>query len=238
MAGIKILTVICGVVCGAFVGLAFGFIGAMALGLWSQWANPNDASAGSVATVVILTAPLGAMMGAALGGLLVATRPRLFLMTVFPLAVVFVGWFITYSTLREMDRPRTYVVKVSGTHGAEFVGGTKVDGNLSSLKGNLPAEFEYDAMQVELAFALVNPKDSDRIAVEVLVDGTNPYRRSESKSGIHELFVSFGYAEWVGGTSYGGGGDMSPDHVAMLVEKNEMPPQGIGWSMLERNRER
>jgi MFS family permease len=232
----KPLVVILGVACGGVVGLALGILGAMALGIWSEWANPNDPSAGSVAIVVIATAPAGAMAGAVLGGLLISKRPRLFLMTVLPLAILLLGWYFTMSTLREMDRPRTFVVMLSGTSGAEYVGGTRVDGQLSKLRGKLPASFEYEAKEVELAFALVDPKDGEKIAVEVFVDGTNPHRRSESTSGIHELFVIFGYAEWAGGTSYCGGGDMSPENVAILVKNNEMPPEGIGWSIIKRNR--
>ena len=60
----KVPAVIFGVLCGAFVGFVFGILGAMGLGLWSKWASPDDPSAGSVAIVVIATAPLGAMMGA------------------------------------------------------------------------------------------------------------------------------------------------------------------------------
>lgn len=57
----KPLAVILGVVCGLVVGLALGILGAMALGIWPKWANPSDPSAGSVAIVVIATAPAGAL---------------------------------------------------------------------------------------------------------------------------------------------------------------------------------
>lgn len=115
-------------------------------------------------------------------------------------------------------------------------GSQEVDGRLNKLKGKLPATFEYKANEVELAFALANPKGSEQIAVQAFVDGTKPRRRSESKSGIHELFVSFGYAEWAGGTLYCGGGDMSPENVAILVKNSEMPPEGIGWSIIKRTK--
>jgi hypothetical protein len=95
----KAITIIFGVVCGAFVGFVLGILGAMALGIWSKWASPNDLSAGSVAIVVIWTAPAGAIHGAVLGGLFIASRPRLFLWTVLPLAIVFLALQITFSIL-------------------------------------------------------------------------------------------------------------------------------------------
>lgn len=166
-------------------------------------------------------------MGAVLGGLLIAKRPRLFLPTALSIGILFLGFHLTFSTLREMDRPRNYVVRVSDRTGADFVGGIIVDGKLTQLKGNLPAEFKYQAKQVELAFGLVHPKDGDKIAVEVFVNGTKLHR-SESIRGIHEQFDSFGYTEWAGGTSYVGGGDMSAEHVTLL-KQNAMPPKGKGW---------
>jgi hypothetical protein len=151
------------------------------------------------------------------------------LATFFPLATFFVAQQVTLSILRDKDRPRSYLVRVDGTTEAEFAGILRVDGEIHKVKGQLPAEFVHNALQVELAFALVNPRKGDRIKVHVFIDGTNPYSWSDSHSGIHEQFDSFGYAEWAGGTSYRRGGNLSPEDVSKLVKDHAMPPKGIMW---------
>ena len=51
------------VVVGAVVGTAAGVGVAVAVGLYGQWRYPNDPSAGSGAIIVMLTAPLGFLLG-------------------------------------------------------------------------------------------------------------------------------------------------------------------------------
>jgi hypothetical protein len=214
----KSLSVFLGVLCGAYVGLVFGFLGAMGLGLAFKWADPTDPSAGSIAILVIVTAPYGAIIGAVLGGLLVAKRPRLFLVTVLPLAVLFLGFQVATSALRSHDVPRTYVVKVTGKQGADFIGEVRTDGELHKLKGKLPAEFEYQALEVEFAFALPSAKEGEKIGFEILIDG-KPKRgwsgKGEGEKRVAAKYRSFGYSEsfgWFGGTSYWGGCDLLPEH--------------------------
>lgn len=210
----RTLVVIFGVVCGAYVGLGFGILGAMGLGLFSQWADPNDPSAASVAIVVIVTGPGGAMLGAALGGLFVAKRPRLFLATVLPLGVLFLGLHLTLSALRYHDVSRTYVLKVTGKQGEEFIGEVRVDGQLHKVKGNLPADFEFRALMVEFAFALPSAKQGEKIAIEVIIDG-KPWRggKQESEKRFAAKYQSFGYSETFGRISSWDRSDLLPEHI-------------------------
>ena len=55
------------VVGGGIVGTAAGVAVAMGVGAFSQWRLPNDPSAGSAAIIVMLTAPLGLLVGLAVG---------------------------------------------------------------------------------------------------------------------------------------------------------------------------
>lgn len=210
----RITLIFFGVGCGAFVGFALGVIGAIGLGYWSQWMHPEDASAGSVAIVVIGTAPGGAILGGVLGGVLIDKRPRLFLTTVIPLAVLFFGLHLTLEALRNHDVPRNYVLRVSGQQDEEFIGEVRVDGKLHKHKGRLPAEFEYQALTVELAFALPNAKDGERIAVEVLIDGRKQRGGKEHRERrIAAKYMSFGYSETFGGTSSSGECDLLLDYM-------------------------
>ena len=68
----RTMLILLGLVCGAVFGTVLGFAGAVGLGIFSQWQHPNDPSAGSVAIVVIATAPGGCMLGAAIGAGLAA----------------------------------------------------------------------------------------------------------------------------------------------------------------------
>ena len=54
-------------VAGAAVGGAGGFGVAMLVGLLGQWQHPNDPSAGSGAIIVMLTFPLGVLVGIVAG---------------------------------------------------------------------------------------------------------------------------------------------------------------------------
>jgi len=62
------------------------------------------------------------------------------------------------------------VVKVNEKQSEEFVGDVRVDGELHRVKGNLLAEFGYQALEVDFAFALLNAKESEKIGVEDLGD--------------------------------------------------------------------
>jgi hypothetical protein len=63
---------IIGLTCGAFAGFILGFVVAYAAGVLSAWATPDDPSAGSI---VIITAPGGAVLEAALGAFVGALLP-------------------------------------------------------------------------------------------------------------------------------------------------------------------
>lgn len=217
----KIVRVIFGVVCGAVAGLGLGVSAAVGLGLWSQWTNPGDPSAGSVAIVVIATAPMGILLGSVFGGLTIANRPRLFWCTILPLATFFVLLQATVSTLRDMDRPRHYVVDVKGTPGAAFVGIVSVDGEAQRLKGVIPANFEYDGSQMELAFVLEN-QNGDDLAVEVSANGKTVERAVKTQTGCHQSLKSFGYSEHFGGTS-GNWSRMSEEEAKDFLSDSIMP---------------
>jgi hypothetical protein len=219
------IKMIFGVACGAVVGLALGVVAAMALGLWSKWAHPDDPSAGSVAIVVIATGPAGAILGAILGGLAIASRPRLFLATFLPLAIVFIGLQATLSTLRRIDRPRNFLLEVGGTPAAGFVGVVSVDGNIQKLKGVTPARFEFKAFRLELALALAEQAGEGKIAVKASADGNDLETGTESQTGVQLRLESVGYCESFGGTSRTWQ-RMSSEEVDHLIEQQALPP---GW---------
>lgn len=212
----KAITVIFGVVCGAFVGFALGVAGPLGLGLLLN---------GFGVIAVLVTAPAGAILGAALGVLTIATRPRLFLATFLPLAILFIGFYYTYSTLREMDRPRNFVLEVSGAPGAEYTGVLLVDGNMQKLKGNIPAKFEFEAFRIELAVALVDPNGENNIAIKVSADGWDLHTGNESPIGIYLQLKSVGYSQVFGDTSWSWS-QMSGEEVDRLI-KDQMIPQGM-----------
>ena len=58
-----------GFVLGGVVGFIFGCCFGIGWGLLEKWMNPNDPSAGAVAIMVIVTAPLGCLAGAIAGTL-------------------------------------------------------------------------------------------------------------------------------------------------------------------------
>lgn len=216
------IKIILGVICGAFVGFGVGAAAAMALGLWSQWTHPDDPSAGSVAIVVIATAPLGAILGALLGGLTIAKRPRLFLSTFLPLAIFFVGAQLTLSTLQGMDRPRRFQLEVRGTPGAQYVGVVSVDGDVQELKGTIPATLDFDGLKMELAIALVSQERNGKIAVEASVDGHGLKTGTDSQTGIHQTLKSSGYSDTFGSTARFWS-RLSREEVDALIEDHQMP---------------
>jgi len=111
------------------------------------------------------------------------------------------------------------------------VGLVRADGELHKVEGIFPAEFEYEALHVDFAFALLEPKGGDKISIKVLVDGKPSWgimdrvaeseeerkvsKRSKDYDIIAATYKSFGYAEWAGGTSYEGGNDLR-EEVARL----------------------
>jgi len=54
-------------------------------------AKSKRKGAGSGAAIITATTPLGALIGAPLGGVIIANRPPLFLVIVLPLAILFLG---------------------------------------------------------------------------------------------------------------------------------------------------
>ena len=194
----------------------------MGVGYWSQITNPNDPSAGSVAIIVIATAPAGAMFGAVLGGLMIANRPRLFLATIVPLAVFFIGLYATVETLRKMDRPRTFVLEVTGTPGAMYVGVVSIDGDVLLKHGPLPAKYEFEGFRLKSAFALRSPNGADSIAVKISADGNDLGTGTDSQTGVYQSLKSVGYSETFGGTSRTWH-RMTSEEVDRLIEDHAMP---------------
>ena len=58
-----------GIVAGGFLGAALGFGVAAGIGIYSQWQNPADPSAGSVAIIGIFTVPVGLFVGVLIGAI-------------------------------------------------------------------------------------------------------------------------------------------------------------------------
>lgn len=73
MRAIKILLATAG---GGFLGVVAGFAAAMALGLFFERMYPEDSTAGSIAIVVIFTAPVGGLFGAMVGAFVAAWLTR------------------------------------------------------------------------------------------------------------------------------------------------------------------
>lgn len=67
---LRVLIVIACAVIGGVIGLGGGFLLAMGVGWLSQIAHPDDPSAGSVAIIVIITAPVGLLGGVVAGSAL------------------------------------------------------------------------------------------------------------------------------------------------------------------------
>lgn len=205
----KVLAVLVGIVCGTIVGFFLGVLAAMSLGLLGKLSAPDDPSAGSLAIFVIATAPMGAICGAVAGGFMAVQRPRVFRWTILPLAILFIGLYVVLSTLRSWHMPRTYLIKVSGAVGEQFVGEVRVDGKINKLKGNLPAEFEYQALEMEVAFALPNARPGQKIRVEVYVDGQQKWTGNEEVEKRYAVkYKSIGYSETFGGTGFWGDCDL------------------------------
>jgi hypothetical protein len=149
----------------------------------------------------LICVPAAALVGAFVAGLTMANRPRLFLVTFLPLAILFLGFAIAGDVLRTMDRPRHFVMEVGGTEGANFVGTASVDGQVQKLKGIIPGKYEFDGFKVESIFALVNPDGKADIAVVALADGRSLSSGGTSQTGLRLDLSSFGYSEQWGGTS-------------------------------------
>jgi hypothetical protein len=213
----KILSVIFGIVCGGFVGAVLGFFPAACVDLLFRWANPDDPSDTGAWVLLFGTVPGGAVLGAVLGRHFITTRPQLFRVTILPLAILFVGLPLTHSALESIDVPRNYVLKVAGPQGADFIGEVRVDGQFHKLNGNLPAEFEYQALEVEFAFALPNAKEGEKIVVEVFIDGKKKWHvKEQSETRFAGKYKSFGYSDspavWpFGGTSVWSESDLLPE---------------------------
>jgi hypothetical protein len=142
------------------------------------------------------TVPLGATLGGVVGGILVTRRPRLFA----ALMALFAASHVAYHYLSNgINRPRSYVVKVTGDAGRPFVGRVMTDGDRLPLKGTLPASLEYRTVKLGLAIAPGDIYPGGPITVDVLVDGASQ-RHLGSEVGVKGDFRSVGYAEWVGRT--------------------------------------
>jgi hypothetical protein len=115
------------------------------------------------------------------------------------------------------------VLKVTGTQGADFIGEVRVDGQFHKLSGKLPAEFEYQALEVEFGFALPDAKEGETIGVQVLIDGreVRADRRHAAWAGRNNIkgrdrrfgkYKSVGFSELFGRTALWGESDLLPEH--------------------------
>lgn len=217
---------ILGVCCGLFVGTALGFAIAKAIGLIAWWTHPDDPSASSASIVVILTAPIGAVLGVILGGLSAVKRPRIFYYTFLPLAILLAGFLVTMSTLNGMDRSRNYVLEIQGTDSARYVGIATADGAVHKLEGSLPDRLEFNGLNLKFAIALVSPSGKESIAVEVSANGNDLHTGYETQTGVQQELTSSGYSEQFGGTSLNWH-RMSQDEVDVLIKKHSesRPPE-------------
>lgn len=222
----KTLRGLAGGLIGAGVGLAAGlFFPFLACGLVDTLLGTSFGLIGWV--VLFATIPGGFTLGLVYGGLTFARRPRLFAVTFAPLAFLLIGFIGICQFLREeIHTPRSYKLVVTGKPGKKYIGLVQADGVLHTLKGTLPTEFECQALHVEFAFAMVDPKVGEKISVEVLVEGKSPYGRNNGREVIAEdklkdhlnrqkdddivaaEYKSSGYAEWIGSTSYYGGSEL------------------------------
>jgi hypothetical protein len=141
--------------------------------------------------------PLGATLGGVVGGILVTRRPRLFAALIALLAAAHGGYYLLSEVI---DRPRAYVVNVRGEAGRPYVGVVMTDGERHELKGALPAQLEYRAVQFGLAIAPADAHSGGEIAVQVFVDGI-PQPELRSEIGVGGELRSHGYAEWIGKTA-------------------------------------
>src|SRR5437868_6049003 len=64
------LRVLVGLVLGAIAGMAIGFFGIIGIAYYEQWMHPQDPSAGSIAILVIVTVPIGLMIGTPIGAII------------------------------------------------------------------------------------------------------------------------------------------------------------------------
>jgi hypothetical protein len=124
-----------------------------------------------------------------------------------------------------MDRPRTYVLEVNGTRGAQYFGVLTVDGATQRVNGAIPATFEFEAYRIDLAFALVRSKPDDNIAVKVLADGRDLKLGTKSQTGVSQQLRSYGYSETFGGTN-ASWHRMTIEEVDRLI-KNQVMPRGM-----------
>lgn len=166
--------------------------------------------------------PAGALLAAALGGLTILRRPRLYLVTFLPLAIVFLGLTVSYVWLRSIDRPRKFVLEVTGTPGAEYFGIVSANGRVEEMQGTLPARFEYNALRLESTFVLVESSRPAIIMVNATADGHDVTRGLEAEHGVDLYLRSFGYSEFVGGTSHQWG-TLTADKAADVHRTRKLP---------------
>jgi hypothetical protein len=223
---LKPIAVVFGTLCGGFVGLALGASVASCVGLVSQFVDPDDPTASQSSIIGVATAPLGGLLGAVFGGLMVARRPGLFCATFLPLAFLFVALGVTVSVLQRTDRPRHYLVEVLGTPGAEYIGVVAVEGHKTWKAGTLPTEFEHEGLRIAMAFALVHPDGQKHIRLQITVNGVPVNVGPETQTGVRQTLRSYGYSQIFGDT-VGGWEQMSLEDVKnLIVDGTTSPPLG------------
>lgn len=212
-------------VVGGIIGMYVGFwIAYYTVLIVGPFLVGEDFNHGGGVGMALLAFPVGLAFGARFGWLAFADRPKLFLSTFLPLAILFGIVDTTYAVLRRIDRPREFVLELTGTAGAKFFGVVEVDRKTEKLEGVLPARFVYTALQLECAFALTDQKAGGKIAIATSINGKVNCRGNEYESGVHQRFESFGYSETFGGTSsFFRCGMLMPNEVEPLLKGHKLP---------------
>jgi MFS family permease len=199
----KAAKIIFGAVCGAFFGTAVGIAFAMCVGILAKLSFPSDPSAGSAATIVIATAPLGMLIGLIIGGMIVVTHPKVFWFGIFPVVAVLTVMLIIISWLRGIDRPREFALDIQGTPDSEIIGTYSVNGGArTQFRSKIPTKIDAAGLNLEFEVSLRNFANGDKIIVKPLVNGSSLGYQMESDIGMTLELHASGYSETFGGTGY------------------------------------
>ena len=214
----SLLRVFLGGAVGLFVGSVLGFYVCVFAGQLSQGER--------FAQVGWLFAGAG-LVGGAIGGALVGAftydrKPRLFLVTFLPIALLLFILQLTLQTLRSIDQPRQYVLQIEGTPGAEFVGTVLVQGKAEPIRGTIPARYVYESLQLRCAFGLVDTENNEQLGVAVSAGGRHLRVGKRVETGVLIEVASRGYAESVSHSS-AGWSRLTRQDVKQLMQDHVIP---------------
>lgn len=179
---------------------------------------------GALALIIV---PMGAIGGFFAGGLLAGHRPRLYLVTFLPLAILFIGWDVTRSYLSTIDKPRKYLVRMDGPKGAAYRGAVRVGNVTRPLEGTLPDKYECEGLSLVLAIALISPQAEHNVSAKFSVNGESLRNVGEAEKGLVLILQSRGFDEWAGGTSVRGQFLWEDSQVHDILEKQIIPDDPI-----------